>query len=419
MVKNVTHIPKVSSLDSLNLEALNKTIETYSTSNQTNKTEDQETETSYGYSTSGISSQTEDTEQVQWVPMTEDSMEWVPMGPPPEMSAMIDELSETNPELATALKSMAALSPEERKAKMDELMTEYPDELKNFAPPMRPMGPPPDMGMDEDQSNSDEFGNVSSTTSSRRHMRPMGPPPDMNSLLETLKETNPDLAAQLEALQNLTPEERKTKMDELIAKYPDELKNFVPPMRPMGPPPDMENMDGFQGNEEEAGSVSSTTSSTRRMRPMGPPPEITQMIESLKETNPELAAELEALESLTPEQRKVKMDELLAKYPEEFKNFATPMRPMGPPPDMGNIDEDQSYGDYEDYSSTSSTGTIEDLLQSIRINNPDLFAELESLADLDPEEQQVKIEALMTQYYEELKRSRDKNHDQKVQETLN
>ena len=241
-------------------------------------------------------------------------------GQGPDFAKLIADLKTTNPEVAAQLEAIQSLTGEERKTKMDELLAKYPDVLKNFAPPQR------DGGIDKQ--------------------------------IADLKTTNPDLAAQLEALKTLTPEERKTKMDELIAKYPDVLKNFAPPQG------------GPQGGKGQGG--------------------MEKQIADLKTTNPDLAAQLEAIQSLTGEERKTKMDELIAKYPDVLKNFA--------PPQGG--DKGQGMGKGHDKGHGPD---IAKLIADLKTTNADLAAQLEALKDLTPEQRKSKMDELIAKYPDVLK----------------
>lgn len=63
---------------------------------------------------------------------------------------------------------------------------------------------------------------------------PGGLPPN----LEEIRSKYPELATSLEAMQSLSPEERRTKMDALLAEHPEYQEVLMPPGGgPGGPPP--------------------------------------------------------------------------------------------------------------------------------------------------------------------------------------
>jgi len=69
---------------------------------------------------------------------------------------------------------------------------------------------------------------------------PMGLPPN----IENIRAQYPELAAALEAMQNLSPEERRTQMEALFSEHPEWREVLMPPrgggpggMQPGGMPP--------------------------------------------------------------------------------------------------------------------------------------------------------------------------------------
>ena len=228
-------------------------------------------------------------------------------------SKQIEELKTTNPELATQLEALKDLSAEERKTKMDELLAKYPEELKNFAPP-------------QGQGNGMEKG--------------LGG--DVAKFIEELKKNNADLAAQLEALKDVSPEERKNKIDALVAQYPEELKNLP--------------------------------------KPQGQGGDVAKFIEELKKTNAALAAQLEALKDVTPEERKTKIDALVAQYPEELKNLPKPQGQEGQGVDISKQ------------------------IEELKTTNPEVATQLEALKDLSAEERKTKMDELLAKYPDVLKK---------------
>ena len=210
---------------------------------------------------------------------------------------MSDELKTKYPELVTALESLKGLTPDQMKAKMDELKAKYPDAFKNF-----------------------------------------GPHQGGFPLSAELKAKYPELVTALEALKGLTPDQMKVKMDELKAKYPDAFKNFGP------------HQGGFPLSAELKAKYPELVTALESLKDLTPEQMKAKMVElkakypdafkfdkngfnkgfnkgcqlsvELKAKYPELVTALEALKDLTPEQRKTKMDELKAKYPDAF-----PQRP--------------------------------------------------------------------------------------------
>ena len=89
---------------------------------------------------------------------------------------------------------------------------------------------------------------------------PMGLPPN----LEEIRATYPELAAALEAMQDLDPEARRAQLETLFSEHPERREAMMPPggMGPGGMPPGSMPPGGFgPGNPPPEG-----------MRPPGPQP---------------------------------------------------------------------------------------------------------------------------------------------------
>ncbi|RZL33469.1 MAG: hypothetical protein EOP00_32840 [Pedobacter sp.] len=126
---------------------------------------------------------------------------------------------------------------------------------------------------------------------------------------------------QLKSIKSLPADQRKAKMQELKAKYPNAFKNY----------------------KNHAGG----------------------RLDELAKTNPQLANDLKALKDLPKEQRKARMQELRAKYPDAFKNHKK---------------------------------QVNGKLQTLAKNNPQLANDLKSLRDLPKDQRRAKIQELKSKY---------------------
>jgi hypothetical protein len=122
-------------------------------------------------------------------------------------------------------------------------------------------------------------GNTTATKSSAQ-------PADLKKRWDNFKSKNPDMAAKMEALKNLTPEERKAKLQALHSQ--GQRPAFAQGQRPaFGPGHAPGQRPDFAADH---------------------PP-----------MSAEMAAQMEALKNLTPEERKAKMQEFGKKVAEQFK----------------------------------------------------------------------------------------------------
>ncbi|MEK7433347.1 MAG: hypothetical protein AABZ74_09470 [Cyanobacteriota bacterium] len=172
-----------------------------------------------------------------------------------EKKAHLDQIRAINPALATELEALQAqnLTPEQMKVKMDEFRTKYPM-----------TGKVKDANFDKGghEGNRGKGGPIG-------HEGFGGPGGHGGGAVQAFATTNTQFKADLDALRA----SEKTNMDALIAKYPDLVAKIAA--------------------EKKA------------------------HLDQIRAINPALATELEALQAqnLTPEQMKVKMDELRVKYP--------------------------------------------------------------------------------------------------------
>lgn len=159
--------------------------------------------------------------------------------------------------------------------------------------------------------------------------------------IEALKTSNPELVAELEALQALDLEARNERLQAIREAYPELFHGGKRP--------------GGRGNGGPGGK-------------MGRPGQI---------SNPELAAALEGLKDLTPEERKIQIEALREEHPDWF-----PVPPMGPPAG-GPVRGGPHKGFFPGPMASP---------------NPELAAALAELKDLSPEERKAKIEALREEH---------------------
>jgi len=178
----------------------------------------------------------------------------------------------------------------------------------------------------------------------------------MKTHLEKFKAENPELFAQLEALKDLSPEDRKAKLQELKENNPELLSRFQGPHHGnmthhgFGPKPGPHFSprfeQGFQGRPPAFAWTQGQRPDFSELKDLSPE-ERTAKIEALKaeqkagweakqteakaqfaEAHPELAAALEGLKDLTPEERKAKMLELKTNSPELFEGFKKKPQPQ-------------------------------------------------------------------------------------------
>lgn len=191
-------------------------------------------------------------------------------------AARIEALKTSNPELVAELEALQALDVTARAERLQAIREAYPELFHGGKGPGRGHGGP-----------GGKMG------------RPgMGIP---GLAPAALASSNPELAAALAELQDLTPEERKAKMDALREEHPDWF-----PAPPVGRPAARPGRGGPGGHH--MGFFSG---------PMASP-------------NPELAAALAELKDLTPEERKAKIDALREEHPDWFPVRPTPSVPATP-----------------------------------------------------------------------------------------
>jgi len=246
-------------------------------------------------------------------------------------SVDIEQLKQTNPDLATQLEGLKDLTPDQKKAKFEELKAKYPDDFKNM--PQMKKG-----NFDHGKMPPQQMGRL-----------PFGPP----KISDELKAEYPTLEADLQALKGLTPDQMKTKMDELKTKYPDFFKNM--PQPPQGQPP------------------------------FGIP----KISDALKAEYPNLEADLQALKDLTPDQMKTKMDELKTKYPDFFKNMPQmPPQMCRPPFDHGKMPFKMGGPPFDPTK----------ISDELKTEYPNLEADLQALKGLTPDQRKTKFAELKTKY---------------------
>ncbi|MGV3522893.1 MAG: hypothetical protein ACO1RX_01640 [Candidatus Sericytochromatia bacterium] len=174
--------------------------------------------------------------------------------------------------------------------------------------------------------------------------------------IEALKTSNPELVAELEALQSLDVEARAERLQAIREAYPELFHGGKGPggRGHAGPPGGKMGRPGFG---------------------MGMPGQVPPTLAS---SNPELAAALEALQDLTPEERKAKIDALREEHPDWFPG------PMMAPPAGG---PGRGGGHHKGFFPGPMASP-----------NPELAAALAELKDLTPEERKAKIDALREEH---------------------
>ena len=163
------------------------------------------------------------------------------------VSALSEELKTKYPTLQSELDALKTLTPDQRKTKMDELKTKYPElaTLKGkdgFGKGGH--GGPKGKGGFGGSNVIHDFANSNAQFKADLDALRASGKTQMDALiakypelkakidaekkarLDQLKAVNPELGAEVEKLeaQNLSPEEMKTKMDELRQKYPMKIK---------------------------------------------------------------------------------------------------------------------------------------------------------------------------------------------------
>jgi ribosomal protein L29 len=175
--------------------------------------------------------------------------------------------------------------------------------------------------------------------------RPGGPNGGMNEQMQQLFNTYPELAEKMEAMKDLSHEERMSAMQELEQQYPE-----LAEMRP-------QHGQGRRG---------------------GPGGGMNEQMQQLFESNPELQTKMESLRDLSHEERRTAMQELEQQYPELAE-----MRPQHGQGRRGG-----------------PGGGMNQQMQQLFENNPELQTKMESLRGLSHEERRTAMQELEQQYPE-------------------
>jgi len=244
----------------------------------------------------------------------------------PVAPALPTELTTKYPTIQADLDAIKDLTGDARKTKMDELIVKYP-ELANMQ-----------------KGQDGEFGKDGKAP--QLGMGGHG----MFQLPTELTTKYPTIQADLDAIKDLTGNARKTKMDELIVKYP-ELK----PTAPVAP---------------------------------ALPTELTTKY-------PTIQADFDALKGLTPEERKTKMDELIVKYP-ELANMQ-----KGPRGEFGKDGQGLGFGKDGKVPEFGMGGHgMFQLTDELKAKYPTFESELTAIRDSLETERKAKMDELIVKYPE-------------------
>lgn len=204
------------------------------------------------------------------------------------------------------------------------------------------------------------------------------PSADMQARIDQFKAENPELAAALEVLKDLSPEERQAKMQEIKTNYADLFAGFNHGGHMMMGRPGAGHMPGkgFQGQPgaQWGGGMRPDISAFKSLSPEEMKAKGEELKAKFAEEHPELAAAFEGFQDLSPEERKAKIEELKASNPELFEGF----NPGGPGA-MGHPGYGPKFGKGFSHPGGWGNGA-----------RPDFAA----FKDMTPEERQAKFEEM-------------------------